>query len=387
MTATYTPLTAMTTPFVRPASCASIFTSTSVVDYIINTDSYGYGYTTESSGPLTTLPILVSNTADARFSACQPTGWDRGNVHFSFRPAVCPSGWIMYNAAALDQYGDHRSSSAYCCASGYTLNSAYHLLGSSTPTGLRCLSSMPGGPTPTGPATTSATTTSPPTSSTTETTTTSDDLAFTTTSTILYNTLYPAGIALHDPYLIEWHTTDLPSLSPAPPSPLPCDATLATWTPGSPVPTLNCSSSFESDLHSHGSEWGPGTTAVIWFCAIGLPLLFFFAVLACVGCYCRSKVRERDERRQKEVVKAIEGGMVVYRSLEEGNAALLAARAGTHGGGVGGGEKVDRGVDGGGQGGTAQHGGVGGGGTTRAGGTETSGTEGTTRGEGAAGTV
>lgn len=107
----------MTTPFVQPPSCQSIFSSTEITDYPYTTGRFYTSSTVRDvDAPLTKLAVLVSNSADARFSTCQPSGWDQGEYPFSFTSAVCPSGWVMYRAQARDVYYGHSSSAAYCCA-------------------------------------------------------------------------------------------------------------------------------------------------------------------------------------------------------------------------------------------------------------------------------
>lgn len=108
---------AMTTPFVQPPSCQSIFLTTELTDYPYTTNLF---YTSPTGRDIyaspTRLPVLVSNTADSRFSTCQQSGWNQGEYPFTFTAAVCPSGWVMYNAQARDVYYEHSTSRAYCCA-------------------------------------------------------------------------------------------------------------------------------------------------------------------------------------------------------------------------------------------------------------------------------
>jgi hypothetical protein len=107
-------LLALTTPFVPPApSCTRIFTTTSAVSsYFI-----GYNLTT------TTLTVVYSDPSNARFTQCQPRGWDQivPESRFHFSPAVCPGQWTAY--ALKDDDVDRetpslarRATTAYCCA-------------------------------------------------------------------------------------------------------------------------------------------------------------------------------------------------------------------------------------------------------------------------------
>lgn len=95
---TATALQALTTPFVQRPECASVWDLTSV--------------SLDINGTATTVTILASDAADARFAACQPSGWDNAvpTERFAFSPAVCPSGWTYYFMAATKSY-----STAFCC--------------------------------------------------------------------------------------------------------------------------------------------------------------------------------------------------------------------------------------------------------------------------------
>jgi hypothetical protein len=72
----------------------------------------------------TYVPVLASDTADPRVSACQPSGWADvvPSSLWTFSPAVCPSGWTAYKLAT-DLAGPELStySSAVCCSSGFEL--------------------------------------------------------------------------------------------------------------------------------------------------------------------------------------------------------------------------------------------------------------------------
>lgn len=105
---------ALTTPFVQPSECGSIWEVTS--------DTLPPWR--EISG---TVTILASDAADERFASCQPSGWDNGGessiLHFS--PAVCPSGWTYFNMQQGRDYTTlslkdlllaSTSSYAYCCS-------------------------------------------------------------------------------------------------------------------------------------------------------------------------------------------------------------------------------------------------------------------------------
>ena len=94
--------TALTTPFAYASSCANIpFSTTSLVSEFYWADE------------IITVPFLVSDQADERFSSCQPPGWDSGpgKSSFSFSPAVCPSDWTAYSLSRVSS----TLSTAHCC--------------------------------------------------------------------------------------------------------------------------------------------------------------------------------------------------------------------------------------------------------------------------------
>jgi hypothetical protein len=104
-----TKLLALTTPFVQRPECASVWDLTSV--------------SSNSDGTSTTITILASDAADARFASCQPSAWDNivPTSRFSFSPAVCPSGWTYYAMASTESIAANEKdistySTAYCCA-------------------------------------------------------------------------------------------------------------------------------------------------------------------------------------------------------------------------------------------------------------------------------
>lgn len=108
-----TSLLALTTPFVQPPECTSIWS--------LSSDTLWF------HGVHTTLTILSSDQADPRFTSCQPSGWDRVPAanRFTFSPAVCPRGWVYHHMAATESGVENRTadtsrystySTAYCCA-------------------------------------------------------------------------------------------------------------------------------------------------------------------------------------------------------------------------------------------------------------------------------
>lgn len=102
---TMTTILALTTPFDQKPECTSIWDLTSTPTW--------------TDGSSTTLTILASDTADTRFVSCQPSGWNPAG-HFTFSPAVCPSGWTYWNMQEYLCWNEKASksvicSTAYCC--------------------------------------------------------------------------------------------------------------------------------------------------------------------------------------------------------------------------------------------------------------------------------
>ncbi|KAL8365460.1 hypothetical protein RB595_004325 [Gaeumannomyces hyphopodioides] len=236
-----TSLIALTTPFTPPPSCGDIWTTTSIA----------------AMGPL-----VVSNTADPRFAACQPSGWDAVDSasRFTFSPAVCPSDWTAYSISKVDgTTWQLRSSStattinsytvAYCCARGFTLsNPTQYVRG-----------------------------------------------AFATqrvgTSTCVQDIqATPGGIRIHQAWQIRWAESDIKSLSPAPPT-LTChDKRLATWVPGSAATDQACSPDPNNDSRYLGN--------LIYLVTIP-PVVVFVLILACCFFCCRHRRKQRRQRNER----------------------------------------------------------------------------------------
>ncbi|KAL2847061.1 hypothetical protein BJX68DRAFT_268361 [Aspergillus pseudodeflectus] len=108
-TATATQLLSFTTPFSEPGGCHVNVqrTLTQVV-----------------SGTTSTLRYLISDPALPEFTSCQPSGWDSviPESRFSFSPAVCPSGWAMWEIGTTTRKQDDEAvTTAWCCSSDYIL--------------------------------------------------------------------------------------------------------------------------------------------------------------------------------------------------------------------------------------------------------------------------
>ncbi|KAK4034124.1 hypothetical protein C8A01DRAFT_19032 [Parachaetomium inaequale] len=246
--ATITPSTtavlqALTTPFVPPPDCADRYITTSFAFY---TSSL--------------LTVFASNLArDGLHPTCQPSGWNAG-VGFEFSPAVCPNGWTAHRlgattvAAIEDATTTHTKNitTAYCCASGFTPTALwFHLEGLSSSA---CFQTV----WPTG---------------TTTTTTSRHD-----------------SIHLHNAWHISWASSDIPSLSPAPPQ-LGCTTGVAifSWVPGAKVDSM-------ADMCSRGEEH-PNFDGLP-FLMIGLPIIVIVIAASCFGmcCYYSHRPPRRDER-------------------------------------------------------------------------------------------
>ncbi|KAK0129128.1 hypothetical protein ONS95_001066 [Cadophora gregata] len=247
-------LLALTTPFVPPApSCASIFTTTSTI-----TSYYWNNFST------TALNIVYSDPEDSRFTACQPPGWDGviSSSRFHFSPAVCPEQWTAYEVR--EAYVDtntlspsRKATTAYCCASGYSLGDAGVELTSLDT--LACISAIGVSATPTP------------------------------TTTMTAAPSFPNGVQIHNAYQISWDATDRTRLSPTPPilAKDGCSQTLSVWVPGESVSSLPCSIENGPGGGSGGS--GGSNTALIYGLAITFPVVFVALLSTCVCIHYRNK--------------------------------------------------------------------------------------------------
>ncbi|KAJ6779560.1 hypothetical protein PWT90_10012 [Aphanocladium album] len=189
----------LTTIFIQPSNCASLFT--------------GFNFTSTRTGSyknsFTTWTASQSNTADPRFSSCNPPGWDVAG--FTFSPAVCPSGWIYYSASQAAPDSRQRAHSlASCCARGYT----YESLPSSGLPSRRCVREA------------EATNSIPIVGNQTIYEESNDESA---------KTLF-----VHQPFVVQWHKTETKRLPFALPD-LPSNGFLPKWTPGTTPDIVSCS--------------------------------------------------------------------------------------------------------------------------------------------------
>ncbi|OBT95626.1 hypothetical protein VE01_05911 [Pseudogymnoascus verrucosus] len=279
-------LLALTTPFILPPSCTNIFTTTSTIT------SYHWNNFTA-----TTLIVVYSDPANARFTQCQPPGWDQiaPSSRFHFSPAVCPDQWTAYAVRDLDVDIDTSSLSslvttAYCCASGYTLGNPGVTL-QSLDNAAACVSAIG--------------VTSPSTTSTSSTL---------STGQTPHATPYPYGIQIHNAYQITWASSDKPTLSPTPPDfSSGCSATLSKWVPGEPVGAMEC--------NNRSDGGGAGRAGWMVFIMVGVPVIVVVFVASwCVYCYRSSKKKWRAEdeaRRRRDGVGAGVGREAVVDELGE----------------------------------------------------------------------
>ncbi|KAK4460476.1 hypothetical protein QBC42DRAFT_332384 [Cladorrhinum samala] len=282
------------TPFVQPPSCANLFTT-------ITTSGLIYGNITAA-----TLPLVLSNTADPLFSACQQPGWDRGGAgkhrrSFWFSPAVCPSAWTAYDVLADSK---SKTSSAYCCSPGYThgwppiqsmsrvpgYNSrdfaCYRVLADSEDNKTLAAQAEEEGPGDVVMVVDSTTTIT------------------TVTSTLNSIQMFTAGVQMHQPYQIAWQSSDVPFMSPRPPPRVCSGDAIPSWAPGDENSGFYYCNEPQNDLK--------GLEGVMWFVMVGLPLIAIAAMGCCVWCCCASrrhrrldKEEARVRREDREVVRAI----------------------------------------------------------------------------------
>ncbi|KAK4100218.1 hypothetical protein N658DRAFT_497447 [Parathielavia hyrcaniae] len=242
---------ALTTPFVPPPSCANQFITTSFV----------------SSS--TTVTVLASGPADARFSACQPPGWDSGGESsglngFRFSPAVCPSGWTAYNLGGT-MLSD--VTTAYCCSSGFTHSLYWNQIDGISPTA--CFANI------------------------------SDTTAPTATAS---SALSPHGFRVHNAWHISWEASDIPSLSPTPPPFATCitSPVIRSWVPGATVEPDAFLVPEGVECNDGTSRWSKAQTASFFFLIVGLPTIILAIVVTClVVCCCRRRRRVREGRERE----------------------------------------------------------------------------------------
>ncbi|KAM7188369.1 hypothetical protein V8F33_010709 [Rhypophila sp. PSN 637] len=177
--ATVPPVPGFTAPFPQPASCSPSLTKTITV-------YSGYGTTISKT-------LLLPDESSPYYTDCL----DPVNGQFSFSPGVCLEGWVAWwmGRTSAETGPSEYTSTAYCFAPGYSM-AEQSILPNPSPT---C----------------------------------SQDFVSTTTRT---NDIVPVretlSIARLPAWHISWQTTDLPTLSPQPPS-LDSGERASMWVPGS----------------------------------------------------------------------------------------------------------------------------------------------------------
>ncbi|KAL8415003.1 hypothetical protein RB594_006000 [Gaeumannomyces avenae] len=299
---TATSFAAMTTPFVQAASCADLWSTSTIV-------TRGAGRNSTS----VTLPILVSDTTNPRFATCRPPGMNKTapEDHLTFSPAVCPSGWTGYQlslrSTALSVLQPSTSVSLYtfttaqCCAPGFTLG----------------WSGAPGYP---DDLPNSVSTRISPACWKVPPRTLSSSTATTTRSDEAVPTADAAGIPrVHKAWQIMWAPTDASTLSPPPPQI--CSTSgwgMASWVPSDPPPTQTC----------QPSESGPSWDSLIILVAVP-PAVCFVLIVACCFFCCRRWRRKRRATRfgmgQPQMQTQEKGRETSYAKTTTGDGAAGAA--------------------------------------------------------------
>ncbi|OBT69976.1 hypothetical protein VE03_00380 [Pseudogymnoascus sp. 23342-1-I1] len=247
---TATEILTLITPFVQRPECASIWDLTIVPSRV--------------SGNSTSVTILVSDAADERFASCQPSGWDKivPASRFFFSPAVCPSGWTYYDMASTvsaASNGKDKStfSTAYCCASGHSLDT--YVTDFSIPTMTPpCYRRVDAGEV-----------------------SIMGTLSHGTGSTLLFT----EGIQAHQAWHISWDASDTSTLTPSLPE-LTSSKLIPTWVPGETIEK----GMYDRD-HKQDNAM-PGLGKVLRDVAIAVPLIFAAIVGTTIWCcisYRRSK--------------------------------------------------------------------------------------------------
>jgi hypothetical protein len=235
------PSLAFTTPFTQPTSCFSFLTTT--VRYY---------------GPSDSVTFLLPNTSDPLYTACVAPA-----SQFSFSPAVCPQGWAAWwigqtsttiSGAATAPYSvdskAYVSTTAYCCAPGYSmLNQDFQ----DDP--------------------------SPSCSQAFVSTTSPSGAPFVSKTTL--------SVAMLPAWHISWQTTDIATLSPQPPM-LYGHERITRWVPGS-----------DPEWERREGVGGGMSSDLFYFLIIGVPLLVLALICApCVIC-CRTRFATRGSRSRR----------------------------------------------------------------------------------------
>ncbi|KAJ4151526.1 hypothetical protein LMH87_012218 [Akanthomyces muscarius] len=226
---------ALTALFTQPSECALLFTSLDIEN------------TFTGGGPVEIRSYYQSNTANARFSSCNPPGWDLDN--FTFSPAVCPSGWVYYRVTLTSSdIGQRAYTQACCCASGFTYagNGQPNLPSQRCDSEPTSFAPSPGNETLSG--------------------------ADATTTMI---------VTMHQPFVAQWHESETKLLPFSLPS-MASGAWLPTWTPRSKAEIVGGYRSYSNNK--------PLSDAILAIIAVG-SILGFFVMIGLLWC-CKHAMGE-----------------------------------------------------------------------------------------------
>ncbi|EAQ85447.1 predicted protein [Chaetomium globosum CBS 148.51] len=239
--ATATALPAFTTPFVAPPGCP-IFRTTSV----------------DVSSGSTNVVITVLVADDP---SCMPDGWDDvvPESRLKFNPGVCPSGWVYHDIAdgdATDKF------TAKCCDRTLVQSKIPHACGR----WISGLNSDSG----------------------------SDAVATTTGVDIARSTLL-----VHYGWGITWSASDIPNLTPQPPS-ITHRMLVPTWTPGDVIPPGKYDRESASGPNRNYFLDGPA----MWFVVVGLPIIGALLIGSCIYCCVRGTKHEKKMKARRAAAAA-----------------------------------------------------------------------------------
>lgn len=100
---------------------------------------------------------------------------------------------------------------------------------------------------------------------------------------------YPNGMQIHNAWHISWNSSDIKFLSPTPPA-LDCSQYIPTWVPGQSVAETSCSNPDDTSLYP---------APVLWFLAVGIPLITVALIAACCTLCFRHRRKERKARESR----------------------------------------------------------------------------------------
>lgn len=115
-------------------------------------------------------------------------------------------------------------------------------------------------------------------------------------------TQFTTGLLIQPAWRIAWQKSDQAVMTPSPPD-LPSGASVASWIPGDPSPTIetpdNCSYDSCRDPTQGGKAWGQQLMALI----IVPPVVFVLLIGGCTAYCC---IRNKQKRRRREARLAAE---------------------------------------------------------------------------------